>query len=164
MSVNDLIIELDQAEAHEYRFLLWPKLWQEYTQSHGFSFHWEGRKFIANEANNVPNEPGLYTFVIQPSIANHPSNAYLMYIGKTKRTLRQRFKEYLREMQRESGRPKIVKLLNKYPDNTIFCYSSVQESTTTLARMEKALIDALIPPCNKEQLPARVRRIRGALR
>ena len=106
----------------------------------------------------------MYTFIIQPSIANHPSNAYLMYVGKTKRTLRQRFKEYLWEMQRESGPPKIVRLLNKYSDNMAFCFSSEQESAVTLAEMEKALMGALIPPCNKEQLPAKVRRIVEALR
>ena len=40
----------------------------------------------------------------------------------------------------------------------------MEESAATLAEMEKALIGALIPPCNEEQLPAKVRRIRGALR
>ena len=87
-----------------------------------------------------------------------------MYAGKTKRTLRQCFKEYLKEMNRESGRPKIVRLLSKYRNNIVFCYSSVQESIPTLSGMEKALIGALIPPCNKEQLPAKVRRIVEALR
>ena len=162
--MHDLIAEQDEARAHEYSFCLWPRLWQQYAENSGYIFNWEERKFLASEANNVPEGPGLYTFVIQPSIANHPANSYLMYVGKTKRTLRQRFKEYLREMQRESGRPKIVRLLNKYADNTVFCYSSVQESAATLSQMEKALMGALIPPCNKEQLPAKVRRIVEALR
>ena len=164
MSVNDLIAEQDEARSYEHTFCLWPRLWRQYAEAPGYTFDWEERKFLASEADNVPNEPGLYTFVIQPSMANHPSNAYLMYVGKTKRTLRQRFKEYLKEMHRESGRPKIVRLLNKYPNNTVFCYSSVQESATTLSEMEKALIGALIPPCNKEQLPVKVRRIVEALR
>lgn len=120
MSVHDLIAEQDEARAHEYTFCLWPRLWHQYTEDPGHTFDWEELKFLASEVDNVPDKPGLYTFVIEPNIANYPSNSYLMYIGKTKRTLRQRFKEYIREMQRESGRPKIVRLLNKYPDNTFF--------------------------------------------
>lgn len=164
MSVYDLIAEQDEAKAHEYTFCLWPRLWQQYAKDYGYTFNWQERKFLTSEADNVPDEPGLYTFVIKPSVANHPSNSYLMYVGKTKRTLRQRFKEYLKEMQRESGRPKIVRLLNKYSANMVFCFSSLQENATTLAEMEKALLSALIPPCNKEQLLAKVRRIVEALR
>lgn len=157
MPVNDLIIELDQIKAHEETFVLWPELWQKYTKSHGFSFDWEENQFLASEVGNIPSAPGLYTFVIQPHIANHPSCSYLMYLGKTKRTLRKRFREYFREKRRESGRPLIVKLLNKYPDNLCFCYTIV-ENSSLLTEMEKALLDAFLPPCNRRQVPARVRR------
>lgn len=164
MSVYDLITEQDEAKAHEYTFCLWPRLWKRYAEDYGYTFNWQERKFLTNEADNVPDKPGLYTFVIKPSIANHPSNSYLIYVGKTKRTLRQRFKEYLEEMQRESGRPMIVNLLNKYSDNMAFCFSSLKVSAATLAEMETALIGTLIPLCNKEQFPAKVRKIVEALR
>lgn len=163
MSVSDLIAEQDKAKSHEYTFCLWPKVWQEYAANHGYAFNWKERQFLASEVSNVPNEPGLYTFIIQPRVANHPSCSYLMYIGKTKRTLKQRFREYLREKQRESGRPEVVRLLNKYQDNILFCYTVVQE-VFPLTEMEEALLGAFIPPCNRDQLPARVRRIVGALR
>lgn len=163
MSVNDLIGEQDEVKAHGHTFYLWPKLWQEYVEDSGHIFSWNERKFLDSEASNIPNEPGLYTFVIQPGIANHPLNSYIMYIGKTNRTLRHRFKEYLREMQRETGRPKIVRMLNKYPDNIFFCYTIVQESTSELIDKERALMTAWLPPGNWPRLPARVRRIVGAL-
>lgn len=163
MSVYDLIIDQDEAKSHEHTFILWPKLWQEYIDNQGFAFNWQECQFLSTEVDGVPNEPGLYTFTIQPRVANHPSCSYLMYIGKTKRTLRQRFREYLKEMQRESGRPKITRLLNKYPANTFFCYAVPQEDAP-LTNMEEALLGAFIPPCNKGQLPARVRRIVEALR
>jgi hypothetical protein len=162
LSVNDLIIEQDQAKAHEHTFLLWPRLWQEYTESHGFSFDWEEHQFLSSEAGNIPNEPGLYTFVIQPNVANHPSCSYLMYLGKTKK-LRRRFRDYLREKRLEIGRPKVVNLLNKYPYHTCFCYAVVEDSSI-LTEMEKALLGAFVPPINKEQFPAKISRIVEALR
>ena len=164
MSVNDLIAEEDEAKAHEYAFYLWPRLWREYVERSGHILNWEERQFLASKVSTIPDEPGLYTFLVQPSIAGHPSNSYLMYVGKTRRTLRQRFREYVNEMRRERGRPKIVRLLNKYHSHTVFCYSIVNGDAATLAQMERALIGALVPPCNMDQLPARVRRIVGALR
>lgn len=162
MPINDFIAEVKEAKAHEHTFTLWPKLWQEYANKHGYTFKWNGRLFLATAVNDIPDKPGLYTFVIQPRVANHPLCSYLMYVGKTN-TLRRRYRNYLREKQRDSGRPKIVWLLNTYPDNVCFCYTVVQ-STASLAKMERALLGAYVPPCNRDQLPARVRRIMGALR
>lgn len=163
MPVHDLIAEQDEALAHRYTFFLWPRLWEEYATKPGYAFDWKENRFTPSEIDNIPDEPGLYTFVVQPCVANHPSCSYLMYIGKTERTLRARFQEYLREKQRESGRPMIVRLLNKYSDNVFFCYSVVNKKSS-LKKLEKALKGALIPPCNKEELPAKVRRIVEALR
>lgn len=163
MSVNDLLAEQNTAHFHEYRFCLWPRLWREYDRTHGYQFTWVESRFLANGANNVPEEPGLYTFLIQPNIANHPANSYLMYIGMTKK-LRNRYKDYLKEMRRETGRPRIVNLLNKYPDNTIFCYTVVHDNPAALKALERAFKDALVPPCNPGELSVRVRRIVEAFR
>ncbi len=159
-----MIAEQDEAKAHEHTFYLWPKLWQEYIENTDYTLTWSKCKFIDSEADNIPQQPGLYTFIIQPCIANHPLNSYIMYIGMTSRTLRQRFKEYHSEMRRETGRPKIVRMLTKYPNNTYFCYTIVRESSSELKDKEKALMAAWIPPCNLPRLPARVRRIVEALR
>ena len=162
MSVQDLLAQEDEAAGYKHTFYLWPRLWAEYSDSHNWNFDWHFCQFNETQIDNIPTEPGIYTFVVQPSLANHPSSSYLMYVGKTARTLRDRFKDYLRERTREIGRPRVVRLLNKYPDNLLFCYTVVPD-LTQLGNIEDALMTAFVPPCN-DQLPARVRAIMEALR
>ena len=164
MSVNDLITEQDEAKAYEYTFILWPKHWEEYTKNFGHNFVWRERKFLTSEVANIPKKPGLYTFTVKPSIADHPSNSYVMYIGKTSRTLRKRFSEYLYEMRRETGRPKILRVLNKYPRNVFFCYTVLEVNDAELKEKEEALMLGWLPPANWPRLPSKVRRIVEALR
>lgn len=164
MPVNDLIAEQDEAKTFVYRFILWPKHWRGYIDNFGQNFVWRERKFLASETINIPNKPGLYTFIVKPTIANHPSSSYVMYIGKTSRTLRKRFGEYLHEMKRETGRPKIVNILNKYPQNIFFCYAVVEENDDEITKKEEALMVGWLPPGNWPRLPAKVHRIVEALR
>jgi hypothetical protein len=158
MSVVDLIEKQDQLIAHRYTFFLWPQKWSAYNLSD--QFDWEIHPFQPDQVENIPSEPGVYSFVIQPGIASHPYCLYLMYIGKTNRTLRERFREYLREREDPDGRPKIVRLLNKYQGYTHFCCSAI-EKKERIGDIEDALINALLPPCN-DQFPAEVRRTIGA--
>jgi len=161
-SLSDLLTEQDEAKAHEHSFCLWPRLWQEYARRPSHAFQWRKCRFAATSVSKVPQKPGLYTFVVQPCVARHPSCSYLMYIGKTKRTLRTRFREYLSSKGRVGTRPNISRLLNKYPDNLYFLYTTVEDGAQ-LGQMEEDLIAALVPPYNR-QLPAKVSRVVGVLR
>ena len=98
--------------------------------------------------------------MLQPEVASHTHCAYLMYIGKTTRTLQARFTEYLRERENERGRPKILRLLNIYQDYLHFCCLTIAE-TERITDIEDALISAFLPPCNSE-FPAEVRPAIGA--
>ena len=158
MSVNDLISEQDQAKIYQVCFSLWPQKWGAYNFSD--PFNWEIHPFEQDQTNEIPHEPGIYSFIIKPGIASYPYGSYLMYIGKTQRTLRRRFTEYLYEQNHPSGRPNIVRLLNKYKGYIHFCFSVVN-NTERIAGIEDALIAAFLPPCNV-QLPAEVRNVRGA--
>jgi hypothetical protein len=161
--MNDLIDEQDEAKAYREDFFLWPKMWREYVQAYNHNFNWEIHPFDPSEIQRIPDEIGLYTFVIQPSIALHPACSYLMYVGLAEdQSLRERFGDYLQEKKNNRGRRKIYRLLNKYPDNLFFCCTRVQGGQP-LESLEKALICAYIPPCNTI-LPARVSRVIGALR
>jgi excinuclease UvrABC nuclease subunit len=81
-----------------------------------------------------------------------------MYVGKTK-SLRRRFGEYLREKNQETGRPVILRLLNKYDGFIWFCFAPVPENAITA--QENALLAAYRPPFNK-QFPAQISPIQGA--
>lgn len=156
MAVNDFIEERMLLGAHRYTFSLWPQQWVAYNLPD--LFRWEIHPFQRDQTENIPSKPGIYSFVIQPGIAAHPSCSYLMYIGKTARTLQQRFREYFREQQNVAeGRPKILALLNQYQNYLYFCCSVIAD-TERIGEIEDALISAFIPPCN-DQLPAAINRI-----
>ena len=90
-----------------------------------------------------------------------------MYVGIARgnpgypgRTLRKRFSDYLYEQNNLSGRPKILRLLNKYKGYLHFCYSTINDSER-LKDIENALIKAFDPPCN-DQHPVKLNPVRGA--
>ncbi len=59
----------------------------------------------------------MYAFLVQPGIGSGLNVSYLMYIGKTDRPLRKRFREYLGEVKSPKGRHKVrlaLELWKKY--------------------------------------------------
>ena len=152
MSSVDLIIdEQDEEIAHSWTFCLWPKKWTTYDLPD--PFNWEIHPFHRDQIDNIPNEPGIYSFVIQPGIASHPHCSYLMYIGQTERALRVRFREYLYERRNLRGRRRILRLLNKYQGYLYFCCSTIAK-TEQIVEIEKALRIAFRPPCNSDSTSA----------
>jgi len=135
-----------------------PQQWAAYNLSD--SLNWEIYPFQQDQIENIPNQPGVYSFVIQPGIASHSACSYLMYIGQTKRTLQDRFEDYFDERKNPAGRPKLLDLLNFYEDYLHFCCSTIEEKER-IGEIEDELIKAFLPPCN-DQLPAGVRRVTGA--
>ena len=159
MSVADLIDEQNQLSAHRYTFSLWPRQWAAYNLLD--QFHWEIYPFQQDQSENIPREPGIYSFVIQPGIISYPECSYLMYIGRTERTLRERFMEYFREQRNEErGRPRLLRLLNQYEGYLHFCCSIIQQKER-LEEIEYALCDAFLPPFNRD-FSSSIRRIIGA--
>ena len=156
MSVEDIIKEQSEMKAHTHEFALWRRKWQEFNSS--IIFNWHLFKLEISERGNIPRSPGIYTLLIQPGIASHPGCSYLMYIGQA-RSLRDRFSDYLHKEKRETGRPKIFRFLNMYPDNVWFCFTNV--TANQLNNVEDSLLEAMIPPAN-DQLPATIRPVAGA--
>lgn len=157
-SVNDLLSAQDEYPSHKVDFVLWPRMWQTYRTSLGLSWHL--CQLSSNNRNGIPSCSGIYTFLVQPMLFDHPACSYLMYVGQSS-NLNRRFGEYLTTEKRISGRPKIFRMLNKYPDNLWFCYTSVPQNE--LSSVEDRLTAAYMPPFN-DQFPAEVRRIVGAFR
>ena len=159
MSVVDIIYEQyeqDVMKAHEQNFILWPRQWKAYVDTH----NWQTYRLEENEKDRIPKQSGVYSLLIQPGIANHPACSYLMYVGKTK-SLQHRFMDYLNERKSETGRPKIHRFLNKYQDYVYFCCTTV--CIDNLKNVEEKLINAYIPPAN-DQYPVEIRRIIGAFK
>ncbi len=152
MTVNDIINEQNQLKAHTHDIPMWPVKWITYLDKHT----WEIHELQLSSVSNIPNESGIYTLLIMPRIADHPACSYLMYVGQAK-SLQVRFRQYLTSERKESGRPKIYRLLNIYSDYMFFCFTRVSE--TNLNTVEHRLIDAYVPCCN-DRLPSNLSPIR----
>lgn len=155
----DILKEQDEMKAHTHEFVLWPRKWQEYDNVN-LVCNWQMHRLVEVERPNIPNQSGVYTLLVQPGIAAHPACSYIMYVGQAT-SLRRRFGDYLTSEKRESGRPKIFRLLNMYENNLWFCYALVPNDRLDV--FEDALMASYLPPKNSDnRLPASVRAIRGA--
>jgi excinuclease UvrABC nuclease subunit len=154
---NDLAMTKD-AKGHLQSVLLWPVLWKKWDVS--IRLQWRGKPFTRYSARHIPNSPGVYAFVIHPHVSPRLPCSVLMYIGKSDRPLRDRFREYLREQNSSNGRPAISTMLQMYDGHLSFYCATVTRPATP-SQIEERLLEALVPPMNKV-LPASIRRIVAA--
>ena len=157
-TAREFVDLVKEAKAYTSTFTLWPRKWAECVL--GTACEWREFCFEQAHIDEVPNESGVYAFVVKPGISNGPDASYLMYIGQTTRSLRQRFREYISEAQKTTGRPKIVVLLNQYHGFLHFLCAPLP-GVTGLDGIENALLAAYMPPAN-DQLPAEIRRVANA--
>lgn len=158
MALNDVLNEQKELAGYNKTFTLWPKYWEKLK---GIAdYKWKSCTFDPNNVNLIPDSQGIYSFVINPRFSNHPQR-YLCYIGKTDRTLKMRYREYLKEMGNEKGRPKLLKLLNLWRGYLEFCYIVLDNED--LSDLEKKFLVAFVPPCNDEYT-AEVNRIVNAFK
>lgn len=142
-------------------FVLRPSGWTSFTST--VQFNWQKVKFDDHYVNLVPDDKiGIYSFVVEPGIANHPGCSYLLYIGMTeKQSFRIRYKQYLKEPFKPKPRPRIVRMLMTWPEHLYFYYAPLSAGIH-VATVEKQLIDAYWPPVNRD-LPAGVQAISGGI-
>lgn len=157
MSNSDFFDLVGKAKLHTHSFTLWPDRWRSCNLQNPLS--WNTYAFSQASTGSIPDQPGVYAFLVQPNIANNLNASYLMYIGMTERSLRVRFIEYLREVDNRNGSPKIVFLLGLYDGYLSFSCAIVNSNTLsdTLNALENELLQAFIPPAN-DRIPAEVGR------
>ena len=97
---------LDEAEEHALRLITCqpiPARWTALAQR--TDLNWQKIAFNGAELNSVPREPGFFCFFIGPPPSSLPPVGYPLYFGKTERTLRRRFAEYIQEQHDRASRP-----------------------------------------------------------
>lgn len=149
------------------RLILFPKYWNRYRNR--TRLRWRRVKFARQNTVRVPaTSRGVYSFVAQPGIANHPATAYLLYIGMVAgtradgdRNFRERFQEYLREPSLPKARQHIVDMFLKWPDHLWFYYAPV-DNRSAIRTLENDLLVAYLPPHNRAW-PAVIRRVMRSL-
>ena len=140
------------------RMVLSPHQWR--SCSIPLDLAWHKVRFDQSSLGHVPdNARGVYTFIINPGIANHPGCGYLMYVGKTeKQAFRHRFSQYCTEKAKgeKSRRPHITEMLLKWDGFLWFYYAEITD-TTKIKQIEDALLAAYLPPSN-HTFPCKIRR------
>ena len=143
------------AEFHIKRMVLSPHHWR--TCALSTDLHWKAVKFTYANANDIPKTCGVYTFLVQPGIANHPYCSYLLYVGETAdQDFKKRYRQYLRESRAgdKSTRPHVTDMLEKWDGFLWFCFAPIN-NIELIEGVEDALLAAYLPPSNKD-FPATV--------
>ena len=136
----------DHLRSHRRAFILAPRMWQNCNLN--VDLEWQSVRYGENYRDAVPTDSfGIYAFVLVPEVTGPPESAYLLYIGKTERPFRTRFREYLpNESDDWAARP-IYRALEKWHDYIWFHFAPM-EDPGLLESTEETLINACIPPFN----------------
>jgi len=158
--------EIGELKAEEHTFVVSPALWEAFPGCGQLT--WLRVAFEKKEKKNVPDDRGVYCFVITPNAKpTLPLAMYPIYIGETgnksKANLRTRFGQYLREAEIKK-RPHVFYALNKWRGHLSFYYAVVSNPNRSLTRIEASLNTALVPPFSHEDYVATFRPKVGVLR
>lgn len=137
-----------------------PERWIAFCKKHKFT--WKNIGFKKANSKSLPKEKGMYCFMVGPAGSQLPPAAYPLYAGITTRTLQQRFIEYVREKDSNTGRQHVRKFLNVFEKHLYFYYIEVDEDKETLEAIEKELNDALMPRYSHKDYSAEVKKKRNA--
>jgi excinuclease UvrABC nuclease subunit len=130
------------------KFFLFPNFWIESETEITQSLEWKRYKFTKANKSRISRSKGVYCFVLKPKVKEFFDTSYLLYIGKTTRTLRIRYNEYLRDLAgKGKPRPKVKDFLDKYHDRLYFYYTELNINSE-IDEIEDNLIDKFIPWAN----------------
>ena len=131
------------------KFFLFPEFWGDDKNLFAANASdWKCVKFVESNSGKVPDKKGIYAFVVQPDYSCLFDIKYLFYIGKTRRTLRKRFKEYLYEKDgKYKSRPKVMEMLTLY-DGYLYFHFLELENEADIDNNEVKLLNTFVPCIN----------------
>lgn len=143
---------------HKRQFLLYPPYWKDKKNQIHLNLSWRFVPFSRTNITSIPDDAkGIYCFVVEPKIANFFETKYLFYIGKTTRTFRQRYSEYLDDQEgKGKPRPKVLELLDVYAKHLFFYFAPIANDAD-IALVEDKLIDAFVPWVNTQIPEAKIK-------
>ncbi|MGY8635590.1 GIY-YIG nuclease family protein [Bradyrhizobium sp. 14AA] len=160
----DIVNQVAKYKADMHAFFLDVDSWKAFKTRH--TLVWQRMRFEAGSLTSIPEERGIYAFTLELSPTKLPAHGYIMYIGITGDTsasnLRKRFAQYLREMKDSKGRPRVVHMLKKWGSDLFFNFVPLPAANVSLTKLEKAMLDAIIPPINVRDMSADITAARKA--
>ncbi|WAC59650.1 hypothetical protein [Brevundimonas sp. SL130] len=137
-----------------------PSRWMAFAAKHPFT--WTHVPFSAATGEQVPQEPGFYCFFVGLPPASLPPIGFPLYVGKTERTLRTRFREYVREKDDDEGRVRARKFLKVFEGELYFSFTVFRGTPAEVKAIETELHNALMPAYSDIGYDADVREARQA--
>ncbi|MBD2129237.1 hypothetical protein NDI39_03860 [Microcoleus sp. ZQ-A2] len=136
---------------------MYPVHWRNYPNT--VPLTWKQVKFTSANASQIPDDKtGVYSFVADAGIAQHPAGCYLLYVGKVKdQNLRTRYRQYLRAETAWKNRPHIAQMISKWSEHLWFYYAEISDPKI-INQLEEDLITAFLPPENRSW-PAKITHI-----
>lgn len=131
------------------------------------NLEWHSIKYGSEEKDSLPEERGIYAFVVGSKNNILPHHGYVMYIGiagrNSNRTLKDRYKDYLNE-KKILKRDHIVRLIATWGEALSFFYATISPdfNSKQLEKLEEEINNALLPPFSKGDLRAEFKSMRGA--
>jgi hypothetical protein len=125
-----------------------PKRWENSKATKNLAWS-RPRRWNPTNVAGIPDNAGVYAFLLIPEITGAPDGIYVLYIGMSqKQGLRTRYTQYAHEMKRSKGRVRIQVMLSNWPKHLWYCYAVTPEAKAKAA--EKKLRRMLVPPFNND--------------
>lgn len=137
-----------------------PQRWATFAGQ--YNLNWLYVPFEPAEQVTVPAVPGVYCFHIGHRYQSLPVLGFVLYHGITRRTLRERYGEYLQEKDDPEGRFTIRKMLKVFEHELTFACATVDPDAIDLSKLELDLGGATVPHYAVKDLPADVKARRNA--
>jgi excinuclease UvrABC nuclease subunit len=155
-TLNDLAI----VNSHYVEMIFFPIAWQAAA---AISPTWHFVDFPPQPRNAIPNEPGVYVFVVTPNVFDFDLASGLLYVGKAT-NLYSRIGAYMAEIDKDfktTMRPHVWRMINQWHGYLKF-YFTCTPNVAAAEDLENEMLKALRPPFNKEY-EAQVSRVMRAL-
>lgn len=169
-----LDIRIQEVKDNTFKFSLVPNRWDEYQNFLSITEKdWDECKYfdetgkISEEVRNIPNDKGgIYLYIVKPPVPIKYM-PMIMYVGRAhnngkSQNLRKRVSNYAREANDwYRGRKSVRFLFSKYAKYLHVMYIAL-EKNADIDRLEKELITAIVPACNKDLIQVSLKEGRAA--
>jgi hypothetical protein len=155
---HDLVNFTKKYKGNLHSFFLDMKSWKKFKSR--FKLDWKKIRFDAIGHATVPQERGIYAFTVELAPTKLPPHGYILYVGITgddsNANLYRRYNQYLLNLQNEDGRPAVFYMMKNFEDHLFFNFVALPNQAIDLAKIERAFINAVMPPVNKRDLEASI--------
>jgi len=131
---------------HEVCITCFPRAWEA---GRHISLEWNVSDFPPSDVKTIPDQPGVYVFVVEPNLFGVLPVNTVFYVGKATE-LRDRIRKYIGELNltpRTTTRDKVHKMINRWNGHLKYYYT-VTKSVADAEQIEDIMIQSLIPPFN----------------